>query len=309
MILATPMLRRAFWSFFIPALALAYAALAVAVPWPSQGEVLSYAAASLPAHAADVITGLALIGCGIVVYLNSTRRTLGAASILAGVTWFALDWEGWGRGPEFVRSLGTAAAPLTLALLLQLVVTLPRGRASQPGVRTPVVLVYAVAITFSVGQALFRAPALDPHCWRDCLGNTFLAHGDRGTAQALAAVWLRASVAIGIAIAVIAARRFSQLGIGRRALGPALAAGVVVGASEAAYSAALIAHPAEDPADDSLLVDLPHPLHCGDRVRVCARVDCHTRVPWPCPDRAARRRSWQGVAARWASGSTGYRNR
>jgi signal transduction histidine kinase len=247
MILATPTLRRAFWSVFIPALALAYAALAVAVPWPSQGEVLSYAAASLPAHTADVIAGLALIGSGIAVCLTSQRRTIGVASILAGVTWFALDWEGWGRGPEFVRSLGTAAAPLTLALLFQLVVTLPRGRASQPGVRAAVVLVYVVAITFSVGQALFRAPALDPHCWRDCLGNTFLTHGDRGVAQTLAAVWVRASVAIGIAIAAIAAKRLWQLGIGRRALGPALAAGVVVGASEAAYSAALIAHPTEDP--------------------------------------------------------------
>jgi signal transduction histidine kinase len=247
MILAAPTLRRASWSFFVPALALAYAAVATAVPWPAQGEVLSYAAASLAAHAADIITGLALIGCGIFVSFNPTRRTFGAVSILAGVTWFAPDWEGWGRGPELVRSLGAAAAPLTLALLFQLVVLLRRGRTSQRGVRAAAVLVYAVAVAVSVGQALFRAPALDPHCWRNCLGNTFLLHGDRGIAQALTEVWLWASVAIGVAMVVIAAQGLSRLRVGRRALGPALAAGVVVGASEAAYAAALIARSAEDP--------------------------------------------------------------
>jgi signal transduction histidine kinase len=247
MIVAAPTLRRATWSFFVPALALAYAAVATAVPWPAQGEVLSYAATSLAAHASDIIAGLALIGCGIFVSLNPTRRTLGAASILAGATWFAPDWEGWGRGPSLVRSLGAAAAPLTLALLFQLVVLLTRRRTSHPGARVAAGLVYTVTIAVSVGQALFRAPALDPHCWRNCLGNTFLLRADRGIAQALAEVWLWASVAIGIAMAVIAAQGLSRLGVGRRALGPALVAAVVVGAGEAAYAAALIARSAEDP--------------------------------------------------------------
>jgi signal transduction histidine kinase len=239
--------RRASWTLGIPALTVAYATVSAAVPRPSQNEVLSYAAASFAAHAADLLAGVALIGCGVYLSLNPTRRRLGIASILAGVTWFAPDWEGWGRGPEVVRSLGAAAAPLTLALLFQLVVTLPRGRASRPAVGAAIAVVYIVAVAVSVGQALFRAPSLDPHCWRDCLGNTFLVHGDRGIALALADGWLRASLAIGIAMAAIAARRLSQLGPRRQALGAAFGAGLFLGAGEAAYAVALIVHPAEDP--------------------------------------------------------------
>jgi signal transduction histidine kinase len=238
---------RLVWSIGVPTVVGIYAALALAVPRPSQGALLTYAATSFAAHAADLVAGVALIGGGSVVWLDAVRRRVGGVAIVAGLVWFAPDWEGWDRGSELVRSVGAAGAPFLLALFFQLVMTLPRGRRPQPAGVVAIVAVYAVATAVSIGDALFRAPYLDPRCWRDCLGNSFLVHAEPQLVRVLTSVWLWASLAVGLATATAAAWRLRQRGAGENVLGPALVAAALVGVSEAAYAAALIVHPQEDP--------------------------------------------------------------
>ena len=94
----------------------------IAIAQPRQDRLLSYAAVSVAAHAADAVVGVALLAPA-----RSPRSGRRAAARLIGPrrsVWFAPDWEGWGRGPELVRSLAAATAPLLLALLVDLAVAL-----------------------------------------------------------------------------------------------------------------------------------------------------------------------------------------
>jgi signal transduction histidine kinase len=168
--------------------------------------------------------------------------------VLAGVAWFGPDWEGWDGGPGIVRSLGALTWPLGLALVFHLGVTFPSGRIRSRLQGGAVAAAYGIALVVSVGRALFRDPLLDLYCWRNCLDNTFLVHADPGFARTLGDVWLRSAIAIGLLLAVVLARRLSRsTPAGRRTLGPVLVPAALIGAAEAAYAAALIHSPFENP--------------------------------------------------------------
>jgi signal transduction histidine kinase len=243
---------RLLWSYAVPALAVAYAVAAVVVPRRSTAPVTSYAAASVAAHAADLGAGLALIGAGLLAWVEPRTRRLGLLAILAGVAWFGPDWEGWGGGPAAVRSLGAVATLFVLPLLFHLVLAFPLGRLEGRLAQAAVFAVYGVAAIVSVGPALFHDPFLDPHCWRNCSDNVFLAHADQGVAGALGDVWLRSAVAIGLLLVAICARRLLVARApARRSLWLVLVPGGLLGAAEAAYAVALLRNPFENP-DDSV---------------------------------------------------------
>jgi signal transduction histidine kinase len=208
----------------------------------------TYAHASTAAHAADLAAGLGLLVAGLFAWVEPRTRRLGVLALLAGVAWFGPDWEGWDGGPAFVRSLGAVVTPFFLALLFHLVLALPLGRLRSWSARGLVVAAYAVAAFVSLGRALFRDPFLDPYCWRNCLYNSFLVHADPGLARALDDVWFRSTLAIGLLLVVLGARRLLTASEpARRVLLPTLVPGVLAGAGASAYADALLRTPLEDP--------------------------------------------------------------
>ena len=231
------------------AVALGAATLAL----PRWGEIpTSYAAISTPARVADLAAGLGLLFAGLVAWLDDRARRLGLLAMLAGVTWFAPDWEGWDHGPPLVRSLGAAFSPLFLVLIFHLVVAAPRGRIDARAARVFLFALYVVALIVAVGRVLVRDPLFDLHCWRNCLENVFLVHADRGIAEALDAVWLRSAIALGgLAIVVAASRLGSATAPARRALAPIAVPGAAVAAAEGTYALALVRDPFEDPTKSS----------------------------------------------------------
>lgn len=232
----------------VPLLTAAYAIAAVVAVNVSIHARTTYAGVSLTAHAADLAAGLGLLGAGLVAWFDANARRLGTLAVVAAAAWFAPDWEGWDGGPALVRSLGAAAMPLFLVLLLHLVLAAPRGSVRSRSARAAILAAYAVAILVSVGRALFRNPFLDPYCWRNCLDNVFVIHADQGIAQALDAFWLRSALTIGlILVATSAWRLLAATAPARRALLPLLAPAALVGAAEAAYAVALLRTPLEDP--------------------------------------------------------------
>jgi signal transduction histidine kinase len=228
----------------IGVIAVAFAAASVAIPQPRREELLSYAAASTAAHAADAIAGLSLSVACLFASFDPVKARLSLLVALAGAVWFAPDWEGWGRGPESVRSFAALATPLLLPLLASIALA-STGRAPKRRAATAAATgVYVLAIITSVGRALFRAPYLDRHCWRDCLGNSFLVHADAHAANVFTDIWRWASIPIGVAVAAVAASRLRAVRRPLEALGLAIALAAI---AEAAYAAALVNRPAEDP--------------------------------------------------------------
>jgi signal transduction histidine kinase len=208
----------------------------------------TYAHASTAAHAADLAAGLGLLAAGLLAWIEPRTRRLGVLALLAGVSWFGPDWEGWDGGSPFLRSLGAVVTPFFLALLLHLVLAVPVGRLRSWPARLPVVAAYGVAAFVSIGRALFRDPFLDPYCWRNCLHNSFLVHADPGVARGLDDVWVRSSLAIGLVVVVIGAGRLlTASGPARRVLLPTLIPGVLAGGAASAYAVALLRTPLEDP--------------------------------------------------------------
>ena len=134
----------------------------------------SYAAESGLAAAADLAAGLGLLAAGVVALWARARSHAGALAALAGVAWFAPDWEAWSTGPPLVRSLGMVAAPFALAAALPSAARVPARR---PGgvARWAVAAVYAGALVVCAGRALVRDPFLDPKCWRNCTDNVLPA--------------------------------------------------------------------------------------------------------------------------------------
>ena len=234
----------------VPVLAAAYATAVVVGPRFRTDVVTAYRAASAPLAAADLAGGLALLTAGVLAWFERQSRRAAALALVTGAAWFGADWEGWDGGPTLVRSVGALAAPFVLAFAFHLVIGYPDGRLRGPLLRAAVGAAYTVALVVAVGRALFRDPFLDPYCWRNCTENAFLVHADSGVAQALDDVWLRAAVAIGVLLVAGAAARLFRAGATRRRmLWPLLIPGALVGAGEAAYAAALLLDPAENPDD------------------------------------------------------------
>jgi signal transduction histidine kinase len=230
------------------ALSLAWALAAIVSVDPGEERLTSYAAASTAARVADIAAGLGLILAGAVAWTRPRARRVGLLATLAGLAWFGADLEGWADGPSLVRSLGAAAAPFSLVLILHLALAFPGGRLGWLPARAAIVAAYGTAAVVSVGRALFRDPLLDLYCWRNCSDNAFLVDADPAFARALDDLWLWSAIAIAAGVLALGAQRMlAERGAGRRVLLPVLGPAVLVGASEAAYAVALLRTPLEDP--------------------------------------------------------------
>ena len=229
-------------------LVVAYAVAAI-VAVPRQGTPpTTYAEASRAAQAVDLTAGLSLLFAGMLAWVDGRTRRVGTLAVLAGAAWFGPDWEGWDGGPAIVRSLGALTWPLALALVFHLGVTFPSGRIRSRLQGGAIAAVYGIGVLVIIGRALVRDPLLDLYCWRNCLDNSFLVHADPGFARTLDDVWLRSAISIGLLLSLIIVRRLSRLSpAGWRTLAPVLAPVALIGAVEAAYAAALIHSPFEDP--------------------------------------------------------------
>jgi len=233
---------------WVPAAALAYAAAAIVAVPRGQAPLRTYAGASTPAFALDLTAGLALLAAGSVAWIQPRLRRTASLTLLAGVVWFAPDWEGWEGGPTIVRSLGVVTAPIFLALVLHLTLGYPSGRVRPRSARLALGAAYSIAGVVGIGWALFRDPFADPGCWRYCGANAFLLHGDAGLALGLRDAWLRAALALGLLLAVAAVLRIAVAHRDdRRRLLPVLAPAALVGLAEAAYAVALWRTRFEDP--------------------------------------------------------------
>lgn len=229
-------------------LALAWAIMAVVAVDPGAPGPTTYAAAFPAARAADAAAGLGLILAGGLACTQPRSRRLGALAMLAGLAWFGTDLEGWENGPPLLRSLGAAATPFALPLVLHLALALPGGRLRSAAARAAVVAAYGIAAVVSVGGALFREPLLDLYCWRNCRDNSFLVHADPGIASVLEDVWLWSALGIALYLIAFGAHRLLvATGPGRRVLRPLLAPAMIVGTTEAAYAIALLRTPLENP--------------------------------------------------------------
>jgi signal transduction histidine kinase len=250
-----PRLTRQAAPLLLVSLAFAYAAAAiVAIHGTSSGALpTTYAAVSVLARAADIGTGLALLAVGVIGCANEGERRLGSLAMLLGVLWFAPDWEGW-VGHPVVRSVGSLVAPLLLVVILHLAIAAPRGRFRSGWAAIAVGVAYAVTILFAVGRALFRDPFLDPYCWRNCADNVFLVHANERIAHDLDLLLLGLAVAIGLLVLAVGGVRLARASpAARRALTPVLVPAVRVGAAAAAYAAAVLQTPLEDPRGSEFL--------------------------------------------------------
>jgi signal transduction histidine kinase len=246
----TSRLPRRPWRFVAIAAVLAYAIAAVVVPGsgPPAPSTTTYGDASAPARAADLAAGVGLLAAGLFAAIEPRRRRLGIVTILAGVTWFGPDWEGWNHGLALVVSLGAVAPPLFLALVVHVALSLPTGRFHSRLGQATAVAAYAFAAVVALGRALFRDPILDPYCWRNCIDNSFLIRADSGLTRTIDELWPRALAAIGVAVVlVVGARLLAASRPARRQLWPGLGAAALVGAAASAYAATLWHQPLEDP--------------------------------------------------------------
>jgi signal transduction histidine kinase len=230
------------------ALALAWAITAIVTATPDAPAPTTYAAVDPVARAADAAAGLGLILAAGLAFMQPRSRRLGVLALLAALAWFGADLEGWDDGPPLLRSLGAAARPFTLPLVLHLALALPGGRLRSVAARTAVVAAYGIAAVVTLGRALFREPLLDLYCWRNCRDNSFLLDADPGIASALDDIWLWAALAFGLVLVGFGAHRLlTESGPGRRVLLPLLAPAALVGATEAAYAIALLRTRLENP--------------------------------------------------------------
>ena len=129
-----------------PLLAFVSAAAALVVvgadrsPDPQSGELTSYVGLSSTAAALDLAAGLVLlVGAAVALWNTATARS-GLLALLAGISWFMPDIEGWTRGGSLAHSLGSLAVPLFPAFLGLLVASAAR---SHLGARATVLVVGA----------------------------------------------------------------------------------------------------------------------------------------------------------------------
>jgi signal transduction histidine kinase len=233
----------------VAAAALAWAVTAIVAIDPAAERPTTYAASLAGARVADIAAGLGLVLAGWLAMTTTHARRVGLLAILVGLAWLGADWEGWADGPSLLRSLGAAATPFSLALVLHLVLAFPDGRLRSRSAYAAAVAAYGIATVVSIGRALFRDPLLDLYCWRNCRDNAFLVHADPGIARTLDDIWLWSALVIGLGLLAFGGGRL--LGASRparRVLAPVLGPAMLVGASEATYAVALMRTPLEDPS-------------------------------------------------------------
>jgi signal transduction histidine kinase len=225
-------------------------ALAVALLLPrSTPLVTSYAMSSRLASALDLMAGFALLGAGVIAWHERLRGALAPLTVLMAVVWFAPDWIGWEDGSRPARSLAMIVVPFGFALVLHTSFAAPRGRVPQAPARAVLALAYLAATVAALGPALVRDPFEDPYCWSNCSVNVFLVHAAPNLAHALGKLGLTAALSAGVLTVIVVAWRLGRAtGPGRRTAQPVLLPAAVVGAAGAAYAAALLRTPLEDPA-------------------------------------------------------------
>ena len=70
----------------------AYAIAVVYVP-QTHGAMSTDGSVSTAAHAADLVAGLGLLAAGVFALTELRARRIGLLACLAGVVWFAPDWD------------------------------------------------------------------------------------------------------------------------------------------------------------------------------------------------------------------------
>ena len=232
----------------VPAAALVGAGSVVAALDGAGPSLTTYAAASVPAHVADLVAGLAMISVGAVLWLVRPGPP-GVLAVLIGCTWSANDWVGRQAAPPMARSVAMLATPFLLALVVHLALKWPSGRATWPHARTGVLLAYGVATVVAVGQALVRDPLFDQNCWRNCTDNAFLVRADVDVAQALEAFRLWSSVVVGgLLVAAVAWWLARASPAARTATVPVLVPAALVAVAEVGYAVVLLQVPEENPS-------------------------------------------------------------
>src|SRR5690348_4727059 len=133
-------------------------------------------------------------------------------------------------------------------MVFHFVLAAPRGRLRSPVAVAAVGLAYAATALFASGRALLRDPFLDQYCLRNCVDNVFLVHADERIAHDLNLLLLALTVAIGLLILAVAGVRLARASAAaRRASTPILVPAAFVGTATAAYAAAIIHMPFEEP--------------------------------------------------------------
>ncbi|MEV0170470.1 histidine kinase [Streptomyces sp. NPDC050803] len=229
-------------------MASAYAAGAAAVMVGGTRSVTSYAEVSAVFAAASLVPGLGLIGLALL-----WRQAPFAQVLLLGSVWLAPLWAGWqgetpvrsllhapGEGPALLRVAALAVPPLAVAALAHLALDVQRARHA----RALAVAAYASAGTVCLGLLLFHDPYLDAQCWRMCGPSPTVLYADPALTDAVQAVAAGYIAVTGVLVALAVVGRGTPRAERLYVLLPVVAASL----AEAAYAAALLVHPAEDPA-------------------------------------------------------------
>ncbi len=188
----------------VPVIGLGIAVASITAPRFGSSLITSLTQLSPLLTLADVTTGIALIAAGSVAWLVGSRSA-GLASVIAGATWFGLDWAGSVTAPDPVRALGLLAAGLTLPCLIAVVafgVRLPPSRA-----RTGVLLGSAAVIgTLTLAWLVAWIPRRDPRCLAVCGDNPLGLGIDDALARTLASAWQVTTLLLAVGLASWAGR-------------------------------------------------------------------------------------------------------
>jgi signal transduction histidine kinase len=233
-----------------PLLPVVCAAAAVLVVGAARESQLTgpttYAGLSTTTYGFDLAAGVALLAAAAAAIRDTATALAGWLVLAAGVVWFAEDWEGWSGGPAVIRSLGAGAVPLLVVPSALVVATAIRSRP----LRLAVVAGAAVVLAAAVARALVRDPLLDPYCWRDCVSRSLVVRPAPSLARTIDHVWLGTTVALGLLVLVAGiARVAGSVGAARRMLTPVIVPAALVCTVTAAYAAALLRRPLEQPGE------------------------------------------------------------
>jgi signal transduction histidine kinase len=226
----------------------AYVAALASTSTPPGIEPTSYAAASSWAHATDLVAGIGLLAAGIAARTESRTRRLSPLLMLAGVLWFAPDWDGWEGGPALVRSLGAAWTPVYVAVIFHVARAAPGGSLRSRAARRGVTAVYVISAVAGLAIAVVHDPFRDPYCWRNCVDNVFAVHPDQALSHALQQAWTATTALLGVLIVVIATRRAATASrAARGTMVPFAVPSLLIGMTVAAHALWLLHTPLEQP--------------------------------------------------------------
>jgi signal transduction histidine kinase len=199
---------------------------------PTSESPLTYRAES----GAAALIGAAAGGLLIAAAAALGRHTPSGLLLALAALWFAQDLPALGDSAALLRSVATAAACLTAAVVLHL--ALGRlTRLTRAG--------YLVAAVIALATATLRDPFRDVYCWRQCSSNPLLIHP---ASQVVRVAGLVAALAFGyLSIAVVVRRLHAATQVRRAQLAPLLIGVALVAAGEAARATALLTVPLEDP--------------------------------------------------------------